>query len=179
METTPTQPPETPAETPAEAPTHHLHTGRRLRKLLRPDGRRIHIAASPEEHLRLSRTLPNIEPDDNFEVHIHGSAEHVREESIPYPNWRCEANQFQLDAVRELHAHHEQRRTHLRNAHGNIYDEFENVKTELDTLANELHQLTDHGVSLDANFSKFGYDAHISKDILPGHEWSGDLYMVM
>ena len=73
METTPTQP----LEIPAEAPTHHLHTGRRLRKLLRPDGRRIHIAASPEEHLRLSRTLPNIEPDDNFEVHIHGSVEHV------------------------------------------------------------------------------------------------------
>lgn len=73
METTPTQP----LETSAEAPTHHLHTGRRLRKLLKPDGRRIHIAASPEEHLRLSRTLPNIEPDDNFEVHIHGSVEHV------------------------------------------------------------------------------------------------------
>ena len=61
----------------APAPTGHYHTGKRLRKLHRPDGKRIHIAASPEEHLRLTRSLPNIEPDDNFEVHIHGSAEHV------------------------------------------------------------------------------------------------------
>ncbi|KAL2041084.1 hypothetical protein N7G274_006028 [Stereocaulon virgatum] len=138
MEKTPMQP----QEAAVEAPTHHLRTGRKVRKLLRPDGRRIHIAASPEEHLRLSRTLPNIEPDDNFEIHIHGSVGH-------------------LDAVRELHTHHEQRREHLRNTHGNFYDEVEHVKTELDILANELHQLTDHGVSLDANFSKFGYDAHI------------------
>jgi hypothetical protein len=32
---------------------------------------------------------------------------------------------------------------------------------QLDTMADELHQLSDHGVSLDANFSKFGYDATI------------------
>ena len=43
-----------------------------------------------------------------------------------------------------------------------MFDEFENVRTELDALAEELQALTDHGVSLDANFSKFGYDAHIS-----------------
>ena len=73
METIPTQS----LDTVDAAPSGHSHTGKRLRKLLRPDGKRIHIAASPEEHLRLTRTLPNIEPDDNFEVHIHGSAEHV------------------------------------------------------------------------------------------------------
>ena len=73
METIPTQS----LDTIAAPPTGYSHTGKRLRKLHKPDGKRIHIAASPEEHLRLTRTLPKIEPDDNFEVHIHGSAEHV------------------------------------------------------------------------------------------------------
>lgn len=36
---------------------------------------------------------------------------------------------------------------------------------ELDTLADELHYLTDHGVLRDANFSKFGHDAHIRTKI--------------
>ena len=73
METVPTQS----LDTIAAAPTGRSHTGKRSRKLLNPDGKRIHIAGSPEEHVRLTRTLPNIEPDDNFEVHIQGSAEHV------------------------------------------------------------------------------------------------------
>lgn len=34
---------------------------------------------------------------------------------------------------------------------------------ELDALSKELHLLTEHGVALDANFSKFGYSAHLSK----------------
>ena len=28
-------------------------------------------------------------------------------------------------------------------------------------MADELHRLSDHGVALDVNFSKYGYDAHI------------------
>lgn len=129
-------------KTPNEHPNAGFHAGRRLKKLLRPNGRRIHIAANPEEHVHLKRTLPNIEPDDNFDCYIHGSSEH-------------------LEAVREIHAHHEQRRLHLRETHGSVYDEFEHVKSELDSLSHELNQLSDHGVLLDANFSKFGYDAHI------------------
>ena len=123
-------------------PRHQSHHGRRLRKLLHPNGRRIHIAATPDEHIKLTRTLPKIEPDENFEVYIHGSAEH-------------------LDAVRQIHAYHEQRRSELRSQHTEIYDQFEHVKDELDVIAAELHQLTDHGVALEANFSKFGYNAHI------------------
>lgn len=65
--------------------------------------------------------------------------------------------------MREIHAFHENRRQHLRTQHGPIYDEFELVKSELDTLADELLHLSDLGVALDANFSKFGYDAHISE----------------
>lgn len=67
----------------------------------------------------------------------------------------------QLEAIRELHGHHERRRNTLREQHGEIYDQFENVKTELDLLSEELHNLTEHGVALDANFSKFGYSAHL------------------
>lgn len=66
--------------------------------------------------------------------------------------------------MREIHAYQENRRHHLRSQHGQIYEEIELVKSELDTLAGELLHLSDHGVALDANFSKFGYDAHISED---------------
>ena len=71
--------------------------------------------------------------------------------------------------MREIHAFHESRRHHLRTQHGQIYDEFEVLRSELDATADELLHLSDHGVALDANFSKFGYDAHISKD----GDWSG------
>ena len=66
-----------------------------------------------------------------------------------------------MEAIRELHSHHENRRNSFREKHGEIYDQFENVKTELDLLSEELHNLTEHGVALDANFSKFGYSAHL------------------
>lgn len=65
--------------------------------------------------------------------------------------------------VREIHGHHEQRRRELQETHGAIYDDFENVHTQLNALSAELNALTEHGVALDANFSKYGYDAHLSK----------------
>lgn len=121
---------------------HRSHHGKRLRKLLHPNGRRIHIAPTPDEQLRLARDLPKVEPDENFDIYLHGSPEH-------------------LNVVREIHSHHDRRHSTLRSQHTDIYDEFERVKADLDLLSDELHMLTDHGVSLDANFSKFGYDAHI------------------
>ncbi|KAG8528058.1 uncharacterized protein KY384_006974 [Bacidia gigantensis] len=125
-----------------QTPRHHGPHGHHLRKLLHPSGKRIHIAATPDEHDRLRKTLGHAEPDENFDVYIHGSKEHK-------------------DIVREIHDHHEQRRHHLRTKHGEVYDEFEHVRDQLDILSEEMHMLTDHGVSLDANFSKFGYDARI------------------
>ncbi|KAL8953727.1 MAG: hypothetical protein Q9222_000409 [Ikaeria aurantiellina] len=123
--------------------THAFHhTGQRLKKLLRPDGRRIHVASTPEEHAHLQKALTAVEPDDNFDICLHGSPEH-------------------LAAVREIHNHHEERRGQLREKHANVYDEIENVHLQLEALSHELNSLTDHGVSLDANFSKFGYDAHL------------------
>ena len=65
--------------------------------------------------------------------------------------------------MREIHDFQEKRRHHLRTQHGQIYEEIELVKSELDTLAEELLHLSDHGVALNANFSKYGYDAHISE----------------
>lgn len=72
----------------------------------------------------------------------------------------------QLEAIRELHAHHEGRRDTFREQYSDLYEEFENVKAELDALSTELHMLSEHGVALDANFSKFGYSARLrTKDV--------------
>ncbi|KAL9601300.1 MAG: hypothetical protein Q9219_002595 [cf. Caloplaca sp. 3 TL-2023] len=107
------------------------------------DGRRVHIAASPEEHAHLHKTLAGVELEGRFDIFLQGSPEH-------------------LDAVREIYTHHEYRKGQLREKHGGVYNEFENVHLQLEALSNELHLLTEQGVSLDANFSKFGYDAHLT-----------------
>ena len=62
-----------------------------------------------------------------------------------------------LQALRDLHAHHESKRDELKARHGNIYTDVEHVKSELDALSAELHHLTNHAVALDASFDKFGY----------------------
>jgi hypothetical protein len=66
-----------------------------------------------------------------------------------------------LEALRQVHSHYDERREMLRAKHGPDYDEFENVRAELDHLSSELHMLSDHAVQLDANFSKYGYSAHL------------------
>ncbi len=53
------------------------HHGHRLKNLLRPDGRRVHVAASPEEHTTLLKTLAELEPDGSFDICLHGSPEHL------------------------------------------------------------------------------------------------------
>ena len=66
-----------------------------------------------------------------------------------------------LDAIREIHTHHEDKRESFRRQHGELYREFEAVHAELDALSTELNTLTDRGIALDANFSRYGYSAHI------------------
>lgn len=73
-----------------------------------------------------------------------------------------------MEVVREIHTHHEGRRRELREQHGIVYEEFEHVHTQLNQLSTELHSLTERGVALDANFSKFGYDAHLSMFLTAG-----------
>jgi hypothetical protein len=122
---------------------HHHHRGRRLRNFLLPDGREVHIALSPEEAESLRQRLGAVRgKDEPFDLVISGSKEH-------------------LDALRLTLSHHERRRESLRMKHGDDFDEFENVRAELDQLGSELHMLTDHAVALDANFSKYGYSAHL------------------
>ncbi|KAI9741143.1 MAG: hypothetical protein M1834_002856 [Cirrosporium novae-zelandiae] len=111
----------------------HQHHGHSLKHLFRPDGRKVHIAPSPDVAEQLHKSLSREEKE--FDIYIHGSPEH-------------------LNLLREIHAHHESRQDNLRQQHGSIYDEFENVRLELDVLSAELHRLTEHGVSLDANFEK-------------------------
>ena len=122
--------------------SQHHHRARRLRNFVLPSGRKVHIALSPEEAETLRRRLTTINKDEPFDLVISGSPEHI-------------------DALRRAHSHHEERREALRRKHGDAFDEFENVRAELDTLGSELHMLTDHAVQLDANFSKFGYSAHL------------------
>lgn len=121
---------------------HFNHHGRRLRHFIRPSGRHVHIAHTPEEDLKLRKELSSKYTDSEFDVYIHGTPEHIA-------------------AIRELHAYHEAAREKLREEHGPIYEQFEKVKGDLDNLNDELHHITEHGVSLDANFSKFGYSAHL------------------
>jgi hypothetical protein len=93
------------AVTPAEGspPQHHHHyhhhTGRRLRRFLHPDGRKIHIAGSPDEAERLRKTLSECEKESEFDLVIHGSDEHVRldtynssESILLHWKWRAELN---------------------------------------------------------------------------------------
>ncbi|KAH7370721.1 bacterial low temperature requirement A protein-domain-containing protein [Rhexocercosporidium sp. MPI-PUGE-AT-0058] len=134
----------TPTTTVSSGGTHqHHHRGRRLRNFILPDGREVHIALSPEDAETLRQRLNAIrKPDEPFDLVISGSPEH-------------------LDHLRTAHTHHENRREALKQKHGEAFDEFENVRAELEALGSELHMLTDHAVSLDANFSKYGYSAHL------------------
>ncbi|KAI9716559.1 MAG: hypothetical protein M1812_005290 [Candelaria pacifica] len=135
----------TPKETPSTTSIlEKHHHGRRLKQFIRPNGQKVHVAASPEDadHVRRKMSEVQTQSTEDFDLYIHGSPEH-------------------LDTIREVHAHHEQLREDLRQKHGDVYDEFENVRVELDALSQELHLLSDHGVSLDANFSKYGYSAHL------------------
>ncbi|KAF7939506.1 hypothetical protein EAE99_001311 [Botrytis elliptica] len=132
----------TPISPGTSTPRSHHHRGHRLRNFMLPNGRKVHIAPSPEEADLLRRHLSTIEKDQPFDLVINGSPEH-------------------LDALRTAHSHHESKRRALKDKHGDAYDEFENVKLELDVLGSELHMLTDHSVALDANFSKYGYSAHL------------------
>ncbi|KAF2182805.1 hypothetical protein K469DRAFT_669244 [Zopfia rhizophila CBS 207.26] len=132
--------------TPASGGHHHHphlhHMGKRLRYFFRPDGRKVRIAGSPDEADQLRKTLSHTEKEGDFDLVIHGSPEHI-------------------EALRHTHAHHEDRHRQLKEEHGDLADEFERVIRELDALSTELHMISEHSVQLDANFSKYGYSAHL------------------
>ncbi|EME48450.1 hypothetical protein DOTSEDRAFT_161978 [Dothistroma septosporum NZE10] len=132
---------------------HHLkgHIRERLRHFLHPNGKRVHVAASPEEAATLRQRLAQIHSDDEFDIYISGTPEH-------------------LEALRAAQNHHEDARDKLRQEHPDFFDRFDKVHRELDSLALELDRVTTHGVSLDAHFNRFGYNAHVRsyEDDSPG-----------
>ena len=67
----------------------------------------------------------------------------------------------QIEALRHTHAHHSDHHKKLQEQHGELAYEFERVIREIDALSNELHMISQHAVQLDANFSKYGYSAHL------------------
>jgi hypothetical protein len=69
-----------------------------------------------------------------------------------------------VDALRQAHEHHNTRQQDLREKHGQIFEDIDAVRTELDALSRELLSMTGQSVDLDANFSKYGYAAHLSKE---------------
>jgi hypothetical protein len=128
---------------------HHLNARARLRHFLHPSGTRVHIADSPIEADQLHRQLSNQPSKYNqspapepFSVYISGSPEH-------------------LSAVRETQSHHQERQTQLRHAHGEVWDQFAEVQSELDQLSRELGRVTEKGVSLEGHFGRFGFSATI------------------
>lgn len=89
----------------------------------------------------MSQTLRLNEKDD-FDLVIHGSPEHI-------------------EALRHNHTHYEERHRQLREDNPDLVAEFERVLRQLDALSSELHMISEHAVQLDANFSKYGYSAHL------------------
>ncbi|KAI9849406.1 MAG: hypothetical protein M1838_000149 [Thelocarpon superellum] len=133
-------------------------TRQRLRHFLHPDGRKIHIALSHQEADSLKRRLEALKNDEPFDVHIQGSPEH-------------------LEALRTTHSHHERARDQLRAKHAEMYEEFEKIHHQLDDLAAEISLHSEHDISLDANFSKYGYSAHLratSEPMSSGSSMTGD-----
>lgn len=70
-----------------------------------------------------------------------------------------------MNALRETHEHQTVLRDQLRLKYGNDFEEFERIVKELDQLSSELHMISHHAVNLDANFSKYGYSAHLRKSL--------------
>lgn len=123
---------------------HHYHlrrTAQRLRHLIHPDGRRIHIAQTPAEAEELKKSLSH-ESEDEITVCINGTDEH-------------------LEALRAIHAHHDEKRNELRQRQGEAFQQAEAVVLELEALSDELRHVTERSVQFDASFNKYGYSAHI------------------
>lgn len=122
----------------SRSPHKHSHG----RHFISHEGRHIHIATSPQEAVDLRKRLETVEHP--FDLYLHGSPEH-------------------LEALQKHHTHHEQSRETLREKHGDVYEQFHTIHSELDWIAADLKNITAQGVRLDASFSKYGYSAHLRK----------------
>lgn len=113
---------------------------RRPQEIILPDGKKV-IATLPEDIDALRRKYANQE-EIQVELVVHGSDEH---------------HHF----LRKSRDHHESRRARLRERHGAAFDEWEDLHHHLNSVTAELDRLTNKASELNANFSKFGYDANL------------------
>jgi low temperature requirement protein LtrA len=145
------------------------HVDSNTKKFRRPDGKIVHVAGSPDEERKLRKRLtwqssmpsPQLEKSEydsqgaigdnglgpltetgDWDIVIHGSPEHI-------------------EALKETHQQAEALRDELKSKYGSDWEHMEGVVRELDRLNYELHMVSQHSVRLDANFSKYGYGAHI------------------
>lgn len=135
------------SEAPHKHHHHHLlgHRPHRIWHLIHPSGKAIHVVNSPSEVDPKRRELakdPKSAFADNYEVVVYGTPEH-------------------LSRIKDVHEHHMSRRDVLREKNAELFQEFDEVHDTLNHLSDELNRLTDHAVSLDASFNKYGYSAHI------------------
>lgn len=120
-----------------------------LRKLVSPSGRTLHVAHSPEDQESLKDKLRLKTQENVVDICLQGSDDHI-------------------EAIRELYEHQIARKIDLRAKNQEIYDEVEELVVHLGHLHHELHNVTDRNISLDANYSKYGYDTHVrTKDASP------------
>lgn len=121
-------------------------------------GRRSQRPKRREVSISLSMDLRNTSVQTNRPLRI-------------FPLTEC-----QIEALRHTHQHHEDHHRQLKEEHGDLADEFERVIRELDALSNELHMISEHAVQLDANFSKYGYSAHLRTKESPSSSSAPSLY---
>ncbi|KAG9037937.1 hypothetical protein FRB95_003330 [Tulasnella sp. JGI-2019a] len=103
------------------------------------DDRTIHIVRSQEEIEELKRSNTEL---SEFDWHLHGSPGHV-------------------ESLRKATEHRARKTEQLRARHPEIFAELDNIQHDLDHMSKELSKFTDRPVELEANFSRFGYAAHI------------------
>lgn len=63
--------------------------------------------------------------------------------------------------MRDAQKHHSELRAQLHEKFGDDAEEFERIVRELDRLNSDLNAVSHNAVNLDANFTKFGYSAHL------------------
>jgi len=115
---------------------------RRASEFQLPSGKKIIVALPDEAAYLRTKYAATKDAEVQVEIVLHGSDEH-------------------RTYLRESLSHHESRRDALRATHGRAFDEFVHVQAQLDAVSDQLDRLADHASSLNASFSKFGYDAQL------------------
>lgn len=115
-----------------------LSKRRRPQELSFPDGRRV-LAVHPEDLDKYRQKYGNRD-EIQVELVVRGSEHH-------------------LEFLRQFKTHHERRKSQLHELHGPAFEEWEEVHNQLNSVTTELDRLAERTSGLNANFSKFGFDA--------------------